>query len=150
LVVSAGDVLREPFEVLEGRDWLGFAGIAKAKLFAISREEQFAEKLHAYTLPRAGRPNTRVKDLVDLILLVDSGGMDRTRLEANIQATFRRRGTHGVPQSLPPPPPGWEAQFGEMAAECGMSPDLADQHRRLAGFLGGILPKPVAGTGGEN
>ena len=48
LDVSAGDVLREPFEILEGNDWLGFAGIAKAKLPAISREEQFAEKLHAF------------------------------------------------------------------------------------------------------
>ena len=48
LDVSAGDVLREPFEILEGQDWLGFAGIARAKLPAISREEQFAEKLHAY------------------------------------------------------------------------------------------------------
>jgi hypothetical protein len=35
LDVSAGDVLREPFELLEGRDWLGFAGIAKARLPAI-------------------------------------------------------------------------------------------------------------------
>ena len=30
LDVSAGDVLREPFEILEGQDWLGFAGIATA------------------------------------------------------------------------------------------------------------------------
>jgi hypothetical protein len=72
LDVSAGDVLLEPFEILEGRDWLGFAGIAKARLPAISREEQFAEKLHAYTLPRTGRPNTRVKDFVDMLLLMDS------------------------------------------------------------------------------
>ena len=35
LDVSAGDILREPFEILEGRDWLGFAGIAKARLPAI-------------------------------------------------------------------------------------------------------------------
>jgi hypothetical protein len=48
LDVSAGDVLREPFELLEGHDWLGFAGIAPSKVPAISREEQFAEKLHAY------------------------------------------------------------------------------------------------------
>jgi hypothetical protein len=43
LGVSAGDILREPFEILEGRDWLGFAGIAKARLPTISGEEQFAE-----------------------------------------------------------------------------------------------------------
>lgn len=138
LDVSAGDVLREPFEILEGRDWLGFAGIAKAKLPAISREEQFAEKLHAYTLPRTGRPNTRVKDLVDMLLLFDSGTMDPTRLLENIKATFRCRGTHDVPGSLPPPLTNWEEPFGEMAAECGLDRDLAEQHRRLANFLAGI------------
>lgn len=77
LDVSTGDVLREPYETLSGRDWLGFAGIASAKFPAVSPEEQFAEKLHAYTLPRVGRENTRVKDLVDLVLLIE-----RTRLDA--------------------------------------------------------------------
>ena len=136
--VSAGDVLREPFEILEGRDWLGFAGIAKAKLPAISREEQFAEKLHAYTLPRTGRPNTRVKDLVDMLLLFDSDTIDPARLLENIKATFRRRGTHDVPLSLPPPLSSWEAPFGEMAADCGLNQNLTEQHRRLASFLAGI------------
>ena len=66
LDVSAGDILREPYELLPGRDWLSFAGIAKTDFPAVSQEEQFAEKFHAYTLPRVGRENTRVKDLVDL------------------------------------------------------------------------------------
>jgi hypothetical protein len=139
LDVSAGDVLREPFEVLEGRDWLGFAGIAKARLPAISREEQFAEKLHAYTLPRTGRPNTRVKDLVDMLLLRDSGKMDYARLGENIRATFRRRRTHDVPRSLPPPDASWEPPFRELAAECGLEMNLAEQHSRLASFLDGYL-----------
>ena len=39
----------EPLEVIEGRDWLGFAGIASPSLYMIPREQQFAEKLHAYT-----------------------------------------------------------------------------------------------------
>lgn len=43
LHVSAGDVLREPFELLEGHDWLGFAGILPPKMPAVSREEQFAK-----------------------------------------------------------------------------------------------------------
>ena len=139
LDVSAGDVLREPFEILEGQDWLGFAGIAKAKLPAISREEQFAEKLHAYTLPRTGRPNTRVKDLVDMVLLFDSGTMDRTRLSENIKATFRRRGTHEVPKTLPPPQEAWADPFGVLAAECGLNQNMGEHHQRLADFLAGIL-----------
>lgn len=51
LDVSTGDVLREPYESLSGRDWLAFAGTASAIFPAVSPEEQFAEKLHAYTLP---------------------------------------------------------------------------------------------------
>jgi predicted nucleotidyltransferase component of viral defense system len=139
LDVSAGDVLREPFEILEGQDWLGFAGIAKVKLPAISREEQFAEKLHAYTLPRTGRPNTRVKDLVDMVLLFNSGTMDQVRLAENIKATFLRRGTKDVPESLPPPQDDWAEPFGVMAAECGLDKNMAEYHRRLAGLLAGVL-----------
>jgi hypothetical protein len=41
---------------------------------------KFAEKLHAYTLPRQGRPNARVKDLVDLVLLSVSGTLDAARV----------------------------------------------------------------------
>ncbi len=138
LDVSAGDVLREPFEILEGKDWLGFAGIMKVKLPAISREEQFAEKLHAYTLPRTGRPNTRVKDFVDMILLMDAGTIDPVHLMANIQSTFQRRKTHNVPPSLPMPLSSWEEPFTEMADECGLNINLKEQHRRLADFLAGI------------
>ena len=139
LDVSAGDVLREPFEWLEGKDWLGFAGISRAKLPAISREEQFAEKLHAYTLPRTGRPNTRVKDLVDMLLLLDSRMIDQSRLAENIRATFRRRRTHEVPSALPPPLSSWEGPFGEMASACGLDRNMTEQHHRLASFLAGIL-----------
>ena len=45
LDVSTGDVLREPYESLSGRDWLGFAGIAGTEFRAVSPEEQFAEKV---------------------------------------------------------------------------------------------------------
>jgi hypothetical protein len=59
----------EPLEVIEGRDWLGwFAGIARPSLYMIPCEQQFAENLHTYTLPRKGVANTRVRDLVDMVL----------------------------------------------------------------------------------
>ena len=38
LDVSTGDVLREPYESLSGRDWLGFAGVASANFPAVSPE----------------------------------------------------------------------------------------------------------------
>lgn len=138
LDVSAGDVLREPFELLEGHDWLGFAGIAAAKMSAMSREEQFAEKLHAYSLPREGRPNSRVKDLVDLLLLVESGSLDPERVGQCIQTTFRRRDNHPVPVSLEPPPQTWAGRYAEMASKCGLSQDVEVAFSCVAKFFSGL------------
>ena len=50
-------VFGEPFELLEGNDWFGFAGIAPYKMPAISREKQFAEKLHAFSHGRETAEN---------------------------------------------------------------------------------------------
>lgn len=49
---------------------LAFADIAPRKIEAVHRRQHFAEKLHALTRDYGGRPNTRVKDLVDLALLI--------------------------------------------------------------------------------
>ena len=56
LDVGIGDAIVRPTEVVLGRDWLEFAGIPFVPCIAISSEQQFAEKLHAYTRPRE-RPN---------------------------------------------------------------------------------------------
>lgn len=68
LDVGIGDALIVGAEWLTGPDVLGFAGISPARVAALSREQQFAEKIHAYTFPRGARTNTRVKDLVDFVL----------------------------------------------------------------------------------
>ena len=138
LDVSTGDVLREPYETLAGRDWLGFAGIASARFPAMSPEEQFAEKLHAYTLPREGRENSRVKDLVDLVLLIERTKLDTVRLPQAIRETFQRRKTHDVPLTLISPPASWSAPFSEMAAECGLEPGMEQQFGVVAQFFSGL------------
>jgi hypothetical protein len=47
-----------------------------------------AEKLHAYTLPRA-RPNSRLKDLSDLALLASVQSLDAKRVRAALLAATR-------------------------------------------------------------
>jgi hypothetical protein len=132
LDVSTGDVLCEPYESLPGIDWLGFAGIAAATFPVISPEEQFAEKLHAYTLPRVGRENSRVKDLVDLVLLIEQTKLDAARLPKAIRETFQRRKTHKVPTTLIAPPASWSTAFAEMAGECGLEADM-EKHFGVVG-----------------
>ena len=135
LDVSAGDILREPYELLPSRDWLSFAGIAKTDFPAVSQEEQFAEKFHAYTLPRVGRENTRVKDLVDLILLIERTKLDVVRLPKAIRETFQRRKTHEIPVDLASPPASWSRPFAEMATECGLQPDMEKQFVGVQQFI---------------
>ena len=139
LDVGSGDVSREPYVQLMGRDWLAFAGIHRTAFPAISPEEQFAEKLHAYTLPRPGRPNTRVKDLVDLCLLIEKGGLDHQRLAASIRDTFKRRKTHAVPAALPAPHSAWSQPFAEMTKECALPEDITPHFAAVQTFLQHIL-----------
>ena len=50
--VAAGDTWLEPHERVKTPDWFGFAGIEAPMIPVISQEQQFSEKVHAYTLPR--------------------------------------------------------------------------------------------------
>jgi len=100
----------------------------------IAREQQFAEKLHAYTLPRSSA-NSRVKDLVDMALLIGSGGLDRQRVLKALHLTFERRATHSLPASLVPPPVEWQVPFRALAEESRLPGDLAAVFADVQEFL---------------
>jgi hypothetical protein len=94
--VGAGDAVMGPLEPVEGRDWLQFAGITAPSFRMIPREQQFAEKLHTYTLPRRAT-NSRVKDLIDLVLLIQSGNLADQRIAEAVRLTHQRRsGSRGA------------------------------------------------------
>jgi Nucleotidyl transferase AbiEii toxin, Type IV TA system len=135
LDVGVGDAVVPPTELIEGRDWLGFAGIAPLQLMAISKEQQFAEKLHAYTLPRPDTPNSRVKDLVDMVLLIRMGTMDKAVLRRAIETTFELRRTHAIPTNVPEPPAFWMPRFLAMAKECQTDVTLRDALKMIESYL---------------
>jgi hypothetical protein len=133
--VSFGDAVVQPTELIEGRNWLDFAGIPAAMLMAISKEQQFAEKLHTYTLPRHDSSNSRVKDLVDMVLLARLLTMDKSLLHLAISATFSIRGTHPIPANLPAPPAFWTAPFLVLARECQIELTLSDALQILTEYV---------------
>jgi hypothetical protein len=138
LDAGIGDAVMQPLEVLECRDWLGFAGIERCHVLMIPREQQFAEKLHAYTLPRRN-PNSRVKDLVDLALLSGSGDLNRQKLLDALHLTFERRATHMIPAELAAPPSEWQLPFQALAEECELPRDIATVFARIRDFLERVL-----------
>lgn len=79
-------------------------------------ETHIAEKFHAHTLPRT-RPNTRVKDLPDLVLLASARSIVAPRLAEALAQTFAFRSTHALPSALPSPPPAWDAPYAAMARD---------------------------------
>jgi hypothetical protein len=134
LDIGIGDDLIEPTDRIEGEGWFDFAGLPRPEFRMISREQQFAEKLHAYTRPRTDRDNSRVKDLVDLLLLIRTQ-MEPRRLRENIERTFSHRATHAMPEQLPPPPESWRERFSELAAQCGIEVDIDSVLRAVSQFL---------------
>ena len=104
---------------IDGSDLLAFAGVLPATFRIYPLEAHLAEKLHAYTMPRSG-PNSRVKDLPDLALLATVRPIEADALREAIRRTFRGRGTHAPPSSLPDPPAAWKPVYERVARTDGL------------------------------
>jgi hypothetical protein len=132
--VAIGDVIIEPLDEMKGKNWLGFAGIPPAAMQAISAEQQFAEKLHAYTLPRQN-PNSRARDFVDIALLLQIKKLSKEKVSAAIRATFERRKTHPPPKLLAMPPADWTKPFAALAKGCGLEEDISRAFVAIKSFM---------------
>ncbi|MCX5659621.1 MAG: nucleotidyl transferase AbiEii/AbiGii toxin family protein [Planctomycetota bacterium] len=71
-----GDETGDVPETLTGDDLLAFVGVPPAQVLAIPTPQQFAEKIHAYTRPWTDRVNMRTRDLVDLVLLIETSSVE--------------------------------------------------------------------------
>ncbi len=133
--VGFGDATSGEADVLIGDDLLAFAGVPPATVRSISTAQQFAEKIHAYTIEWKGRGNSRVKDLVDLVVLIDRGHLEVDSTRRAIDATFAARNTHSVPNTLREPPTSWVEEFRTLAGEAQLeSDDLQSAYSTLSAF----------------
>lgn len=117
------DILVNHIDRVKGQDWLEFCHIPSPVIPIITREQQFAEKIHAYTLPRDGKINSRVKDLLDLILLLESIDFEIEKCRVALKVIFKTRATHPLPIDLIAPPHEWKDFFQKLATECGLNPE---------------------------
>lgn len=135
---------------------LAEVGLGPVNVLLVPLERQVAEKLHAYTRSYGGRPSTRVRDLVDFVLIRQFEQLDGDRLRSAITETFRTRATHAVPSRLPPPPGDWPVPYREEALAVGIPPDTETAFRLTSTWLDPILDgrahgvwDPVRSTWGE-
>ncbi|MFK7603601.1 nucleotidyl transferase AbiEii/AbiGii toxin family protein [Deinococcus sp. SM5_A1] len=130
--VGQGDLLISATDHLPARVDVTFAGLAAVTFPTYPLPEHFAEKVHAYTRPRPDGGRTRVKDLLDLSLLITELYLQPSPHLAHVlRAVFAHYGTHGLPQRLPPPPADWQFPFQAMAQ--GLDHPLTDMTLALAG-----------------
>lgn len=142
--VGFGDPPVADPELVRGPELLSFAGIPPAEVPALPLEQHVAEKVHAYTRDYAGdRPSTRVKDLIDLVMISSLFGFQAGRVSRALQVIFAARSTHPLPPSLPPPPSEWRAAYRRMAVEVGLDPDVSVGYQRVKVFLDPILAGAV-------
>lgn len=120
---------------------LEFAGLPPVEIPVIPPELHVAEKVHAYTRSygATGQASTRSKDLVDIIVIVETTPLDAAALNAAFQRVFERRNTHRLPTSLPAPPAGWAVSYRAAAAQARIDTDLAVGHSRAAACVDPIL-----------
>lgn len=111
-VVSQFRELAGGTERLRVKPPLSGLGLGDAEVMAVGVDQHAAEKLHALARTYAGdRPSSRVKDLVDLVLLIEADVLDPVRLRARLLVVYRERDDAKPPQQLPPPPATWAEDY---------------------------------------
>ncbi len=128
-------------ESLTTSDLLAFAGIEPLVIPVLPLAQHVAEKVHAYTRTygQRGIASTRVKDLIDLVLIASMPSLHAGDLRRALETTFASRATHPLPAVLPPPPSSWAAPYAKMAAEVGIDLSLPAGHSAAARFLDPLL-----------
>ncbi len=143
-VAFAAAPVHAPDEVATS-NLLQFAGIDGVEVPTLGIEQHLAEKLHAYTREYAGgRPSTRVKDLVDVVVIANTSAIDAAKLSEAIIVIFDRRAEHTVPAALPEPPADWTTPWRRLARDLPASDDLAEGHRVAVALFEPILARTVA------
>jgi hypothetical protein len=97
-----------PPEMAKAPNKLGFSDAENKQIALAQREEIFADKLEAYTKPRLNA-NSRVRDLIDMNVLISSG-LDDRKIKQAVSTIFKQHG-RSVPDKLDPPPEQWQRQF---------------------------------------
>jgi Nucleotidyl transferase AbiEii toxin, Type IV TA system len=137
--VAFGEPIFGTPDRIRGRSDLSFIGVAPPELAIPPRETHIAEKLHAYTLPRA-TPNSRVRDLPDIAILATVGTLEAESVRQALEQTFAHRATHTLPPTLEAAPERWRGPYGELAVSNRLPwPDLEQVHAAARAFLDPVL-----------
>lgn len=147
LDVGWGDPVLESADVIAAPSLLTFAGLEPVAFPCYPLSQHLAEKVHALTQPHPSGASSRVKDLVDVLLIASQSDLDAQSVSAAIAATFMARHTHAWPSSLPEPPDSWSLPYQRLAADVGLAQtELRTAMEQARRFLHPILQHSAGGA----
>jgi hypothetical protein len=139
------DPLFEPIDLLTPPNYLDFAQIEVSTIPCYSIYQHIAEKVHAIVRPRASE-SSRVKDLVDLVLLA---GLD-THIEADplaeaITLIFENR-ADSIPDSIDRFPNSWQPRYNRLAKELQLPfLEFQDAYHAASEFITPVISRNAVG-----
>jgi hypothetical protein len=107
----------EATEVVTLPNSLEFAGVATAQAELIDLQRHAAEKFHAMLKDFGDRENTRVRDLVDLVILSEHELIEPSALASTIRHVWLERDDSPPPPGLPGLPETWRERYESLATE---------------------------------
>lgn len=96
---------------------LAFAEIEVPNIEIIDVNRHAAEKFHAMLRDFGDRENSRVRDLLDLVILTEHELLDLATLREVVRQVWRERDGGSPPATLPPLPGSWPQRYQHLAAD---------------------------------
>lgn len=96
---------------------LDFAGIPAPVVEVVDVHRHAAEKFHAMLRDFGDRENSRVRDLVDLVILIEHDLLDPALVAAATTQVWAERDGIEPPAVLPPLPESWPDRYTPLAAD---------------------------------
>jgi predicted nucleotidyltransferase component of viral defense system len=100
---------------------LAFAGVGPREVEIIDVHRHGAEKLHGMLRTVGDRDNTRVRDLLDLVLLAEHELIDPRRLAIAVRDVWDDRNSSPPPAAFPALPASWPERYERLVAEHGLT-----------------------------
>lgn len=123
---------------------LAFAGLPDRTIEIVDVHRHAAEKLHAMQRDFGDRDNSRVRDLVDLVLLLDHGLLDPRHVADAVAAVWLERDQAPPPAELSGLPDSWPPRYDALVRDQDLDVPGFEDARRAVAALWAVA---VGGTG---
>jgi hypothetical protein len=140
LDVNTSDVLFQPAKLISIPNYLDFAELPTTKIRCYTVDQVIAEKVHALTREYASGEASRVKDLIDILLLAGIKRIKMDDLRNAVKGTYRSRKTQKMPTSAPQLNRRFFSNYNKLAKEVGVKQKTADEgNQAIITFLSPVL-----------